>query len=134
MSLETQQGAAVEVNSYEQYRSAGGFLDETDYASVLARAKNKKTVNSHSLTQAGLMASVAGIELQDRGAQIDLRVVLYDVLNDVLRTATNRNPQKYHYSQMDDQSLFAEALRMLGDTEALEKFQAAHPNIFPEGK
>ena len=134
MSLETQQGAAVEVNSYEQYRSAGGFLDETDYASVLAQAKNKKTVNSHSLAQAGLMANMAGFELQNRGTQIDLHVVLYDVLCDVLRTVTNRHPTAYHHSQMADQPLFAEALRMLGNTEALEKFQAAHPNIFPEGK
>ena len=52
----------------------------------------------------------------------------------VLRADANVDKEKYHHSQMSDQRLFAEALRMLGDTVSLRKFIAAHPHIFLEGK
>ncbi|MEK7140259.1 MAG: hypothetical protein AAB815_00580 [Patescibacteria group bacterium] len=78
MSLEYVQD--IEGSNYEKYKSAGGFLNEKDYAEVLAQVKDRKTVDSHNLEQAQIMASVAGIELQDSGIQIDPRAALYDVL------------------------------------------------------
>ncbi|MDP2788734.1 MAG: hypothetical protein Q8O46_01605 [bacterium] len=124
---------SAERNSYEKYRSAGGFLNEKDYADALAEARDRKTVNPHSLEQqqAQVMADETGIVLKNRHEGIDPRVALYEVL----RTATNGDPQeRNHYSWKDDWSLFAEVLRILGDAKSLEKFLKAHPNIFPEGK
>ena len=118
-----------EVNSFERYQNAGGILDETDYANAIAEARGKKTVDPHHLGQAKVMAGVAGIVLKE-GAQIDLRVALYDVL----RTHKGNPQQTNHFSGKDDQPLFAEVLRMLGDNESLDKFLKAHPNIFPEVK
>ena len=120
----------AELNSYEQYKSLGGIINEKDYANALTRAKNVKAVDSHALAQAQVMANVAGIALEDPEEDIDPRVALYAVL----RGDTNIDREKHHHSQMSDQRLFAEMLRMLGDTTALKKFLAAHPHIFPEGK
>ncbi|MEK6817382.1 MAG: hypothetical protein AABX80_01145 [Nanoarchaeota archaeon] len=36
---------------------------------------------------------------------------------------------RHHHSQMCDQRLFAEALRMLGNVDALNKLIRAHPHI-----
>jgi len=84
--------------------------------------------------QAEGMAKAAGIVLESREEGIDPRVALYDVLHDMLRVDTQGDVKRYHHSQLDDQPLFAEALRMLGDTESLAKFIKMHPNIFREGK
>ena len=59
-----------------------------------------------AMEQAENMAEFAGIELQDH----DPRVKLYATLRD----------------KTSDQSLFAEVLRILGDTEALNKLIGAY--------
>jgi hypothetical protein len=127
MNLERLEEAPV--NNYEQYRSLDGIINETDYASSLARAKEMKTIDTNKRAQVQTMATASGIILEDSG--IDPRVALYAVLR------ADQNPDllsKYHHSQMTDQKLFAEVLRMLGDTESLKKLLETHPHIFPEGK
>jgi len=121
-----------EGNSYEKYQSAGGIINKTDYANALAQAKDKKSIDSNSLAQVQVMARRAGIVLQDRGTEIDPRVALYAVL----QADTNflNSTPKERYLRDRDQFLFMEVLRMLGDTESLERFLKAHPHIFPEGK
>lgn len=139
MSLETIQNPEVEGGNYRDYKIASGqfFKNETDYSSAIARAGGKKTIDSHTLAQAQIMARVAGITLEDPKEGIDQLVALYEVLAE-LRANRNLDPKekdKYNWSKMDsDQRLFAEALRMLGDSESLAKFLAAHPHIFLEGK
>ena len=82
-----------------------------------------------SVAQAVLMAQHAGIEI-DSNASNDPRVVLYGIL----RNDTMPQGVEYHHAQMSDQKIFAEALRMLGDKDSLEKFTAALPHIFESAK
>jgi len=129
-------GASLEApqNDYEKYRNAGGFLSEADFANALAEVKARRTVEPHSLSQAEGMAKAAGIVLESREEGIDPRVALYDVLHDMLRVDTQGDVKRYHHSQLSDQPLFAEALRMLDDTESLAKFLKMHSAISREGK
>ncbi|KKU53091.1 MAG: hypothetical protein UX74_C0005G0025 [Parcubacteria group bacterium GW2011_GWA2_47_10b] len=113
----------AERNGYELYRGAGGIIDdENDYNSALEHAKNMKMINKHMIEQAGLISQISDIVLSP----------LQEALYSVLREDTNL-AKKYHYNQKGDQFLFAEVLRMLGDTESLKKVMDAHPNIFRNG-
>src|SRR3989338_2073474 len=121
-AIERKQSTEAHGTSYEKYRSMGGFLNETDFANALAQAKERRTVEPHSLLQAEGMAKAAGIVLEGKENGIDPLVALYDALNDILRVDPAGDINRYHYRKLEDQSLFAEALRMLVDTESLAKF------------
>ena len=56
---------------------------------------------------------------------VDPKVKLYVVL----RADNKPEDVKYHHSQMSDQRLFAEVLRMLGDTDALNKLVDAYHKV-----
>jgi len=115
-------------SSYQQYRKMGGVINEKDYKSALDRAKNAAALDNKSLIlQVELIARKAGIALQNPEGALDQRIILYGIL----RTDINQG-EKYHHSQMSDQQLFAEALRMLKDEESLKKLIEAYPNIFDE--
>ena len=104
-------------SSYQQYRKMGGVINEKDYKSALDRAKNAAALDNKSLIlQVELIARKAGIALQNPEGALDQRIILYGIL----RTDINQG-EKYHHSQMSDQQLFAEALRMLKDEESLKK-------------
>ena len=132
MKLEEFPKVEISLQSFENYRNAGGILSEADYTSALTRMKEKRTMNPSSLLQAEDMATKAGITLQDPQQGIDPRVALYAILQGDFKLGPGSD--KNHYSRMSDQPLFAEVLRMLGDAESLTKFQNAYPNIFPENK
>ncbi len=117
----------AERNGYEQYREVGGIINEQDYKSALERAKDTNTIDRALIAEAELMAETSGIALENSKDALDPRVALYGTL----RIDTNHGEQ-YHHSQMNDQRLFAEVLRMLGDTESLDKLMKEHPNIFEE--
>ena len=122
MHMENTPSAAKE-NSFKEYALQGGIINEKDYKNALLRAKNIKNINQSTMAQAENMAKVAGIALTDR------ELALYAVL----REDANPDPkERYHHSQMSDQRLFAEMLRMLGDIESLQKLISRHPNIFPQ--
>jgi|SRR3989338_10054939 len=113
--------------SYRQYQEFGGIINEKDYQNVLTRAENMATLDNKSLIlQIESIAKVSGIILRNSEAALDKRIILYGIL----RTSVNAG-EKYHHSQMGDQQLFAEALRMLGDKDSLQKLIKAYPNIFP---
>lgn len=118
---------AIEENSpYRQYQENGGIINEKDYESALTRAQDAATKTEDILEkQARHIAEFAGIELYDEKDAVDPRVALYGVL----RTDAKPEDTAHHHSQMSDQRLFAEALRMLGDTASLQKMIAAYPNI-----
>lgn len=106
-----------ENNCYQRYQELGGIINEKDCKSALARAKKATTLNNALISQAAGIAKKAGIILHSSKDVIDPRVVLYGVL----RTDSRPEGVKHHHSQMSDQRLFAEALRMLGDTDVLNK-------------
>src|SRR3989338_6804710 len=118
------QGRPGENGAYESYREVGGIINEKDYRSALARAEEAETLNETLIQQAENIAEYAGIVLDNSGG-VDPKVKLYAVL----RADNKPEDVKHHHSQMSDQRLFAEALRMLGDTDALNKLVDAYHKV-----
>lgn len=111
-------------NNYQRYVELGGIINEKDYQSALTRSKHTTILNKTSIVQAEVIANRSGIVLHNSKDSLDPRTILYGIL----RSDTAPEP-KYHHSQMSDQRLFAETLRMLGDADSLEKLIEAYPNI-----
>lgn len=109
-------------DSYEQYRKLGGIINEKDYESALLRAEDHPMPNIYLVAQLASIARTAGIEPLNAN---DPRTILYAVL----RYDTAPESVLYHHSQMSDQRLFAEVLRMLQDTDSLKKLIDTHPHI-----
>ncbi|OGD24718.1 MAG: hypothetical protein A3A98_01435 [Candidatus Staskawiczbacteria bacterium RIFCSPLOWO2_01_FULL_40_39] len=114
-----------EKDSYEQYQELGGIINRDDYESALQRSAETGMVSDIMVAQIENMAKFAGIELQNEKSADDPWVKLYAVL----RSDSKPEEVKYHYSQMSDQRLFAEVLRILRDTDALSKLIDAHHKI-----
>lgn len=110
--------------NYRRYRELGGIIDEANYRKALARVGHTTRLIDTLVVQARLIARVAGITLDNSGGYLNAATILYGVL----RTDLNPGTQ-YHHSQMCDQRLFAEALRMLDCPDLLAKVIEAHPNI-----
>jgi len=119
----------------EKYKEASvlvmKILEEKEEKSILEKMKDPKALDRNnssvesSILQVENIAKYAKIELNSSGDNLDPRIVLYVIL----RLASRPKGVKYHYSQMDDQSIFGKALRMLGDTDSLQKLIKAYPNI-----
>ncbi|MDP3697043.1 MAG: hypothetical protein Q8R55_03345 [Candidatus Taylorbacteria bacterium] len=119
------QDAPKENNCYQRYQELGGIINEKDYGSALTKAKNTTTLAIALIKGLRVIAEFAGIELHNAKDSIDPRTILYGIL----RTDTKPEGVQDHHSQMSDQRLFAEALRMLGDTDALNKLVDAHHKV-----
>lgn len=119
------QEAPKENSRYQRYQEFGGIINENDYENALTRAHDTETAPEKMIKQAEHMAEFAGIELHNTEDAIDPRAVLYGIL----RADTKPKEVKYHHSQMPDQRIFAEALRMLGDTDALSKLINAYHKV-----
>lgn len=124
-SGEVMRDAPKENNDYQNYERLGVRINETDYSSVLQRARSAPAPEQALITQAELIAKTSGIALHGEAGALDKRVVLYGIL----RTDLKPPDVKDHYSQMSDQPLFAEALRMAGDDDSLQKLISTHPHI-----
>lgn len=125
-SFKKEIGTNVQLESaYERYQKLGGIINEKDYGNALARVEETATLDKALIQQAEFIARFAGIELYNTKDVLDRRVVLYGIL----RTNARPGDVKYHHSQMCDQRLFAEALRMLGDTDALNKLVDAYHKV-----
>jgi hypothetical protein len=111
--------------SYAEYQEQGGIINGEDFISALSRTEKTKTIDKMLKTHAEVIARVANIELQSTEEMTDPRIVLYAILRNDVR----EEEVEYHHDNMSDQRLFAEALRMLGDTESLNKMIEAYPNI-----
>ena len=110
--------------AYNKYQELGGIINEKDCKSALTRAERTAEFGQSLLGQAENIAKHAGIVL-DNSDGVDTRVKLYAVL----RADNKPENVKYHHSQMSDQRLFAEVLRMLGDTDALNKLVDAYHKV-----
>ena len=114
-----------EKNNYQRYLDLGGIINEKDYNGDIERAEDITTVSETLIGQVKIMSNFAGIELHNSENSVDPRVILYGILRNDVRP----EGVKYHHNQMSDQQIFVEALRMLGDTESVNKMIKAHPNI-----
>jgi len=103
--------------TYEQYKSLGGKINRYDYQSALDRIQGANISNKTSILQAESMAKNAGIILHNTESNIDPRIILYGILCTDKKLAKDQN----HNGQKGDQYIFAEALRILEDTDALSK-------------
>ena len=109
-------GRVAEEFPYQHYKELGGRINEIDYANALARAGS--AYEALPDTSLRVIAEYAGIVLTPS------MIRLYHILRN------DKKPEevKYHHAQMGDQPLFAEVLRMLGDTDSLNKLIAKYPN------
>ena len=123
-------------NNYQRYSELGGIINEEDYKNAVDRMENTHTLDMNdpgvkaSVAQVKGMARRAEINMDDSGSEIDPKIILYAKL----RLDAKPADVKYHHSQMGDQQIFGEVLRMLGDAESLDKLIKAYPNISFEYK
>ena len=117
-----------EEESYQQYLRLGGIINEQDCKSALERAQSATTFNKTFKGHAKDIARIANIELHNIEKEdiLDPRVKLYVTLREDDKPEGSQN----HHGQMGDKQLFVEALRMMGDTESVDKMIKAFPHIF----
>ena len=103
---------------YGAYKASEGTLSLEAYHNILSRAAEAPAKSKRSeYVQA--MAKAAGITASPEV------VAIYDVLRD-----EKVYPEKNPYAGQSDQKLLAEALRIAGDTSALDTLIANRQNIF----
>ena len=108
--------------SYEHYKELDGIINEKDYASSLEKSRSLTSMDKSYIRQAQNIAGIAGIELNISDEDMDPRVKLYYVL----RSDIQPEDVKHHHSQLSDQRLFLEVLRMLEDAGSAEKMKVAY--------
>lgn len=117
-------------DSYARYLKSGGIINEKDYQKAIDRTL-ETTLNRHDpevrsrISQAEGIARHAGIRLNNLEKILDPRVLLYVLL----RSDVRPKDVKYHHSQMSDQKIFGEVLRMYEDADSLDKLIKAYPHI-----
>ncbi len=118
-------------NGYQRYLELGGIINEKDYRSAIDRMNNVCTFDRrnsqvrNSMQQVMEMARYAKIELSGSEDVLDPKIVSYVIL----RLDVKPENVEHHHSQMIDQRIFMEALRMLGDVESMDKIIKTYPNI-----
>lgn len=123
--------APKQINGYRHYQELSGRINQKDYKRILLKVEGAATPNAASIAQAEFIAKTAGIVLDNETGGVDKRVVLYGIMrNDPVPSDSERTGiYNDHYTRMSDQQLFAEALRMVGDSDSLQKLISKHPNI-----
>ncbi|MBI2062478.1 MAG: hypothetical protein HYT64_02205 [Candidatus Yanofskybacteria bacterium] len=114
-----------ESDNYQRYIELGGIINKKDYNKAVEKAANMTTADKIAAAQVKVMSDFAGIELHDIDDTTDPRIILYGILRNDVRP----EGVEYHHSQMSDQRIFVEALKMLGDVESLKKMIKMHPHI-----
>ncbi|MDP1689022.1 MAG: hypothetical protein Q8L47_02740 [bacterium] len=110
---------------YQEYLKLGGIINKEDWKSALTRTENKKDRDQNRISQIEAIARFAGIDLVDTEDELDKRIVLYELL----RSDVQPEKVQYHHQQMTNQRIFAEVLKMVGDTDSLNKFVKRYPHI-----
>ena len=111
--------------SYARYKELSGIINEMDFLNARRRTRETITGSNKDLTEIETIAKVAGIELHNTKKAVDDRVKLYSVL----RGDDKPKDVENHHAQMGDVRLFAEVLRMEGDTDSLDKLIDAYHKV-----
>ncbi len=137
-------GATVTLNNklenLQMYKKLGGLLYKEDYREVLNRARQifrggdvekvKGDKRGNVSSEVVDMMKMARITLPDKQGR-DPRMIVYRALVETLRT--NPKPglaMRYKHINKDrNEILFAEALKILGQTEQLQKLKSRYRRI-----
>ncbi|GEM_PF-3168975 len=120
------------MRNYQNYLALGGTINKEDYESILKKAETLKIRNSTDpsveccIRQLENMARFSGIELHNEGVIPGSKIMLYVSV----RVDFKNGGLQDHYTQLNDQRMFAEVLRILGDADSLKKLSQAYPHIF----
>lgn len=114
---------------YADYVSIGGRLDEESYSQVMKKAEQESMsgiTGNFARAQTATIANVSGISLEAIHQEAGLDPVsIYEILrSDKIPAGVSD-----HHSQMNDQQLLVESLRMLGQQDAVNAIIATHPHI-----
>jgi hypothetical protein len=118
-------------DGYERYKKLGGIINEKDYQTAIDSTieTNRLDIGNSAIrsriSQAEAIARQAGIKLNNLEDVLDPRVITYVLL----RSDVMPEDAKFHHSQMSDQNIFGEVLRMYDDADSLDKLIKAYPNI-----
>lgn len=115
-----------EKKSYQRYQELGGVINEKDYRNAkdaLERANGATTLSTTQIQQAENIAEHAEIEFINTEDSLDKRLILYGILHDI-------KPWEVKDS---DYRIFREALRVLDDTDALDKLKTTYHTNRPHG-
>lgn len=112
-----------EENNYQRYLNMGGIINEKDYGSAMAKAKETIEINETQRIQAENIAEHAGIELTHPEGTLDKKLILYGVLQSIKPKEIGRSDFRF----------FKETLRMLEDTNALNKLKTTYHTNRPLG-
>ena len=112
-----------EKSDYQRYLDLGGIINEKDYKSALERASDT-IVDKVTADQVESIKYFAKIESLN-----PLAVKLYGVL----RSDKRPKEAERHHDEMRDQKLFREVLKMLEDTDALNKMKTEYHTNRPLG-
>lgn len=118
-------------NNYQHYLELGGVVSEEDYQNIIDDMRTFDRNNSElrsRMAQVERMANYAKIKLSNPEDILDPRIVLYAVLRGNARLSKS----EYHRIQTDLQ-VFREALRILGDADALGKLKESYHSNRPSG-
>lgn len=123
-----EKGSAVpdntkEKKSYQRYQELGGIINENDYNRALERVGDATTLSATQIQQVENIAEYAGIEFINPENSLDKRLVLYGILHDM-------KPREVRDS---DLRLFREVLKILNDTDALNKLKTSYHTNRPLG-
>ena len=138
---EEKRKAYIEKN-YQEYLKLGGKINETDCKRILEEAiipnildkkdleKNNTEIETTIEQARADFAKIISLENSEKdfNSKLDQRFVLYVLL----RTDFHPEGAQNHHGQMSDRRLFAEALKMAGDADALDKLIKAYPKTFKE--
>ncbi len=118
---------SVGVYSYGRYLALGGRIDEENYGRVMKRVIAESGLVQHfARIQTSTTAAISGISLcavRDETG-VDPRFIY-----GILRHDVASDNIKHHHSQMSDQELLVESLRMLERKEESLAVIAKHPHI-----
>ena len=115
--------------SYADYISMGGRIDEENYTRVIQMAQDEagaSAVTKFTLFQTATIAGTSDISLEAIHAETGINPVC---IYSILRSDKIPREVRDHHSQMNDQQLLVESLRMLGAHSAIDAIIAKHPHI-----
>jgi hypothetical protein len=114
-----------EGRSYEEYKTLGGTLSQTEYENVVKRAADETILSYPARLKHTKRSNY--INFMAQAILPSGTATIYGILRDE-KSDPAPDSVKEHYSTMDDHKLVAEALRIIGDKRSLIAFTEKYPH------